>query len=207
MKTIRKKSPIPFLIAGLMALMYGMTKQIYLFHHYVMLALLAFAAYWFCRIFWKDRIVEIEAAPDTGDDSANQLIRDARESLARVRAANQAIADPAISRTIDSIESGARELLKRIEEKPPLAGQLRTFLRYYLPTTVKILDTRAALEPGKSIASKEAKETRERTERMLKLIDKAMINQVGALEKNRYLDVQVEMDVLEGMLKSNGMIQ
>ena len=207
MKTIRRKSPMPFLIAGFAALLYGVSKSLYTFRHYVLLAALVLATYWFCRIFWKDKIIQIETAPNTGDDTANALINEAREALKSIRASNDAIADASVSRTIDSIEGGAREILKRIEEKPQLAGQMRTFLRYYLPTTVKILDARKQLEPNAATrASNEARATRERTERMLGHIDEAFRNQLNALEKNRYLDVQVEMDVLEGMLKSNGMI-
>ena len=199
---------MPFLVAGIMALLFGLSRPIYRLSDYVAMFVLAYLSYWLSRkLFWRDKITQVELQPDTGDTQADQLIIDAREYLKRVAAANDAIADDGLSRTISSIETGAREVIKRIEEKPVIAGQVRNFLRYYLPTTVKILEARAALEPGKAVVvSKEARETRARTERMLGLVDKAMRDQVGALEKNRYLDVQVEMDVLEGMLKSDGMI-
>ncbi|GHU79081.1 hypothetical protein AGMMS49992_30690 [Clostridia bacterium] len=205
MKRIRRKSPIPYLLAGLAGLLYGLTAPIYTFWDYVKLVVLAVGVYWLGRIFWKDRVVEVEAAPNSGDTAADSLINEARQALTRIRQANDAIADPGLSRTIDHIEGSARDMLLRIEEKPELQNQLRTFLRYYLPTTVKILDARASLEPGKGSTSQAAFQTRARTERMLDQIDSAFIKQCDALEKNRYLDVQVEMDVLEGMLKSNGL--
>ena len=209
MKKVRKKSPFPFLIAGALSLSYGLSASISTVGQYISMLFLAFFSYWFCRIFFKDRIVEIETAPNTGDDTANQLITETREAIRKVRIANDAIPDARVSATIDSIENHARELLHRIEENPSLGSQLRTFMRYYLPTTVKILDARAKLEPTAGVAapvSREAMQTRDRTERMLTLIDEAFRNQLNALEKNRYLDVQVEMDVLEGMLKANGMV-
>jgi len=209
MKQVRRKSPFPFLIAGVLSLSYGITASIHTVGQYISMLFLAFMAYWFCRIFFRDRIIEIETAPNTGDDTANQLITETREAIRKVRAANDAIPDVRVSKTIDSIENHARELLHRLEENPSLGSQLRTFMRYYLPTTVKILDARAKLEPGAGASvsiSREAMQTRDRTERMLTLIDEAFRNQLNALEKNRYLDVQVEMDVLEGMLKANGMV-
>jgi hypothetical protein len=39
---------------------------------------------------------------------------------------------------------------------------------------------------------------------MLGQIDKAFAKQAEAVEGHRFLDIQVEMDVLEGMLKSEG---
>ncbi|MDR1598492.1 MAG: 5-bromo-4-chloroindolyl phosphate hydrolysis family protein [Oscillospiraceae bacterium] len=204
-RRVRRNSPLPYLVAGLAALLYGLNTPLYTMGGYLRLAILALIVYWIARIFWRPRMVEVQAPPDSGDASADELIREARLAVTRIRALNDAIADPALSRVIDHIEGCAGEMLLRIEEKPELQNQLRTFLRYYLPTTVKILDARAELEPGKGSTSKLAFETRARAERMLEQIDKAFIKQNDALEKNRYLDVQVEMDVLDGMLRSNGL--
>ncbi|HML47174.1 MAG TPA: 5-bromo-4-chloroindolyl phosphate hydrolysis family protein [Clostridia bacterium] len=203
MKTIRKRSPLPFLGAGIVFFLYGLRNPMSRFGEYLLAAVLAFLTYWICRMIWKDRLVKQELPPQTGDVQCDTLILDARKSLEAIRAANDAIADPALSGTIDAIESSTRVILNRLEEKPDLQPQLRTFLRYYLPTTCKILDARALLEPGDKETSS-AKQTRARTERMLLQINTAFGKQVDALEKHRYLDIQVEMDVLEGMLKSEG---
>jgi hypothetical protein len=186
-------------------LIVGLNGSFYTVMEYISLGLLAMTVYWISRLFWRSKVVEVEVEPDSGDAAADELIREARQAVTRMRACNDAIADPILSRTIDHIETSARHMLLRIEEKPELQNQLRTFLRYYLPATVKILDARAELEPGRGSTSKAAFETRARTEKMLEQIDKAFIKQNDALEKNRFLDVQVEMDVLDGMLRSNGL--
>ncbi|GHU71681.1 hypothetical protein FACS1894184_18790 [Clostridia bacterium] len=204
-KKVTKKSRVAYLLAGLAGLLYGLNASIFRFGDYVKLAILVLIVYGISRIFFRPKTVEVLLEPDSGDASANELIKEARVAITRIHACNDAIADPILSRTIDHIEGSAREMLLRIEEKPELQNQLRTFLRYYLPTTVKILDARAELEPGQGSTSKIAFETRARTENMLEQIDKAFIKQNDALEKNRYLDVQVEMDVLDGMLRSNGL--
>lgn len=203
MKTIRKRSPLPFLGAGIVFFLYGLRNPMSRFGEYLLAAVLAFLAYWICRMIWKDRLIKQELPPQTGDVQCDSLIVEARKSLEVIQAANDAIADPILSRTIESIEGSARVILNRLEEKPDLHAQLRTFLRYYLPTTCKILDARALLEPGDR-ESANAKQTRDRTERMLQQINTAFGKQVEALEKHRYLNIQVEMDVLEGMLKSEG---
>jgi len=203
MKTIRKRSPLPFLGAGIVFFLYGLRNPMSRFGEYLLATVLAFVTYWICRFIWKDRLIKQELPPKTGDEQCDSLILEARKSLEAIRAANEAIADPALSGTIDSIEDSTRVILNRLEEKPDLQPQLRTFLRYYLPTTRKILDARALLEPGDR-ESANARQTRDRTERMLQQINTAFGKQVEALEKHRYLDIQVEMDVLEGMLKSEG---
>jgi len=202
MKTIRKRSPMPFLGAGLFFFLYGMRNSLFYLGDYFKVAVLSFAVYWICRFIWrKGRIVELP--PQTGDEACNALIVEARAGLVAIKAANDAIADPVLSRTIDSIEGNARKILNSLELNPSLQPQLRTFLRYYLPTTRKILDARAMLEPGKQ-ETNEARQTRARTERMLVQIDTTFAKEAEAVERNRYLDIQVEMDVMEGMLKSEG---
>ena len=175
MKTVKKrvKSPIPFLIAGTMALLYGISSRVYSIGHYFLMLFLAFISYWFCRIFWPNKDIVVELPPDTGDEAADLLIKESHDMLGKIRRANDIIPDKKLSDTIDRIETSARELINRIEERPELASQLRTFMRYYLPTTVKILEARAKLEPsgGNFVVTKESMAIRDRTERMMTMVD------------------------------------
>ena len=91
-------------------------------------------------------MIEVETAPKSGNAEVDALIREARGQLDQIAAANDAIADPALSRQIEDIEATCRLILQRLEEQPNMLSQLRTFLRYYLPATLKLLNARAALE-------------------------------------------------------------
>lgn len=95
---------------------------------------------------YPDRVVKMETAPKSGNAEVDALIREARGQLDQIAAANDAIADPALSRQIEDIEATCRQILQRLEEQPNMLSQLRTFLRYYLPATLKLLNARAALE-------------------------------------------------------------
>ena len=96
------------------------------------------------------------------------------------------------------------QILAKLEEQPDLYSQLRTFLRYYLPTTRKILDNRALIEQRGMMDEENAKAVCERTDRLLPEIRRAFQKQLDALNEHSYLDVEVEMDVLEGMMKGDG---
>jgi len=202
-KITRKRSPIPFLVAGLVVLIMGWRIPVYRLWDYLKLIIVAFVAYAVCRGIWRDTKTEEELPPDTGDAQCDQLIQEARSALTVIRTANDRIADEKLSTCIDGIENTCRTLLNRLEEKPSLFSQLRTFMRYYLPTTVKLLEARAALENADA-DQENAQAVRARTERVLPEIQNAFEKQLEALDKHRYLDLQVEMDVLEGMLKSDG---
>ena len=148
-------------------------------------------------------------APDAGtgiDENAGvaDVMRQGREAMQRIRRANDIIADPALSAQIDSIENSCGQLLSLLEQRPQLLSQLRTFLRYYLPTTLRLLEARARLE--NTASTPKAREVRQRISEAVGMIDKAFVKQVEALDEYRFIDLESEMDVLRDMLKSDGLV-
>ena len=140
----------------------------------------------------------------TGEDDCENVIREGREALRSIRHANDLIPDPALSAQIDSIEQSCSQILTILEQRPTLLPQLRTFLRYYLPTTLKLLDARARLEHTAN--TPKAREVRTRISEALGVIDKAFQRQVEALDEYRFIDLESEMDVLRDMLRSDGLV-
>ena len=140
----------------------------------------------------------------TGEDDCESVIREGREALRSIRHANDLIPDPALSAQIDSIEQSCSQILTILEQRPTLLPQLRTFLRYYLPTTLKLLDARARLESTAN--TPKAREVRARISEALGVIDKAFQRQVEALDEYRFIDLESEMDVLRDMLRSDGLV-
>ena len=140
------------------------------------------------------------------DENADvdEVIRSGRDAMRRIRQANDIIADETLSAQIDSIESSCAQILSILEQRPQLLPQLRTFLRYYLPTTLKLLDARARLE--NTANTRKAREVRTRISEAVGVIDKAFLRQVEALDEYRFIDLESEMDVLRDMLRSDGLV-
>ena len=139
------------------------------------------------------------------DASVADVIREGSAAMQRIRQANDLIPDPALSAQIDSIENSCRQILSILEQRPQLLGELRTFLRYYLPTTLRLLDARAKLESTAN--TPKAREVRQRISEALGVIDKAFLKQVEALDEYRFIDLESEMDVLRDMLAADGLIE
>ena len=144
------------------------------------------------------------AQPMDENADVDEVIRSGRDAMRRIRQANDIIADETLSAQIDSIESSCGQILSILEQRPQLLPQLRTFLRYYLPTTLKLLDARARLE--NTANTRKAREVRTRISEAVGVIDKAFLRQVEALDEYRFIDLESEMDVLRDMLKSDGLI-
>lgn len=203
-KVLHKRSPLPYLLAGIMFIVYGAFGSIYRIWDYLIAAFVSYCVYAIARLLiWKDTTTKIELPPNTGDAQMDQLMAEARTILSALRVCDEQIEDTVVSACIVGIENKCTQILARLQEQPALFGQLRTFLRYYLPTTHKLLEARAAIEQG-GMQGENAKLVCQRTDRVMPEIERAFEKQLEALEKHRYMDLQVEMDVLEGMIKGDG---
>ena len=139
--------------------------------------------------------------PDAG---LEEVLRKGRALMGHIRQANDAIPDPVLTAKIDSIEGSCKQILSMLEQRPELLPQLRTFLRYYLPTTMKLLDARARLDEAET---PKGREVRQRIGNALSEVEKAFRTQVSSLEEYSFVDLESEMDVLSQMLHADGLVE
>lgn len=202
-KTIR--SGAPFVVAGAAVLAVALVLGIGSLLSYGIAAAafaLAFAA---GKKMFPDRVIEVERAPQSGNAEVDALIAEARGQLDAIAAANDAIADPQLSAQIEDIESTCRTILARLEEQPNMLASLRTFLRYYLPTTLKLLSARARLENEVNAGS--SLQIAGKIREAMAQVQTAFHKQLDALNDFRFINLESEMDVLADMLKSDGLTE
>ena len=95
--------------------------------------------------------------PTTGIGHVDELIARGQGLLREIRAENSKIPDPVLSKQIDDIERVSDRIFRTVAERPNKAPQIRRFMDYYLPTTLKMLksyrtmderEVRAPRRPG-----------------------------------------------------------
>ncbi len=200
-KTIR--SGAPFVCAGAGVLLVALTLGIGTVAQYIIAAAVGAAAFAVGRKAFPDRVVEVERAPQSGNAEVDALIAEARGQLDAIAAANDAIAEPELSAQIDDIEATCRRILALLEEQPNMLSSLRTFLRYYLPATLKLLDARARLE--NEVQQGRNAQIAARIREAMAAVQTAFHKQLDALSEYRFINLESEMDVLADMLKSDGL--
>ena len=85
-----------------------------------------------------------------------------------------------------------------------MLDSLRTFLRYYLPAVMKLLDARAALEG--EIGRGENAQIAGRIRTAMAEVQRAFRRQLEALNEYRFINLESEMDVLADMLRADGLM-
>jgi hypothetical protein len=124
--------------------------------------------------------------------------------LAEIQRINRVIAHPEVSRKIDRIGEITGKIFAYQKQNPAEKSQLRSFLNYYLPTTLKILNTYAQMEQqgadGENIRAAKA-----RVEGMLDKVAEGFEKQLNRLYQNDAIDVTADVEVLERMLEKDGL--
>ena len=119
--------------------------------------------------------------------------------LRDIRTANDEIADPVLSAKIDKLEEIAGKIFKIVEEEPAKAERISTFFNYYLPTTLKLLDSYAKFESA-GIEGENLRQAKARIESTMDTIVEGFAHQLDQLYEGDAMDVDRDIRVMETML-------
>ena len=141
----------------------------------------------------------------TGDDNADQVIVKGKEMLDRIRHANDGIPDPRLTIQLNRIEDKCVSIFETVAERPEKAPQIRKFMNYYLPTTLKLVESYKTMQ-DRGISEHQMANARTTLYSAMDKITTACQKQLDNLYKDTMLDVSTDIDVLEQMLRRDGFI-
>lgn len=146
-----------------------------------------------------------EPLPKTGDEAVDGLIQKGQEMLTLIRQENDMIPDETLSAQMDELESVTNRIFKTVIEQPSKAPQIRRFMEYYLPTTLKMLSGYRRMDERK-VTGENSNKTKQQVARSMDIILKAFNKQLDTMFQDDMLDISTDIDVLETMLKQDGLI-
>lgn len=146
---------------------------------------------------------EANRIPLTGDKIADQVITTGQDMLETIRRENAAIPDKDLTDLMNDLSVKCEQIFRTVSEEPSKATQVRKFMNYYLPTTLKMLANYRTMEQ-RGVSYGEMKEARETTIHGMNLILTACQKQIDNLHRDNMLDISTDIDVLEQMLKRDG---
>ena len=124
--------------------------------------------------------------------------------LAEIRRVNDAIPGEEMSRKIYRIEECTQHILEHLKKHPEKSAELHTFLDYYLPTTLKILNAYAELDQ-QGIQGENVTATKERIESMMDSVVEGFEVQLDKLFEGDMIDISSDIAVMEKMLSRDGL--
>ena len=209
MKEVKKPSVIPLYGSGAVFCVCCMLLHVYRLSGLLTSIALAVAAYVvLIKVFpGKTVMVEVpEPEPDTGNAQLDEMIRAERAVIAEMRRLNAAIADEKLSRQIEEMEGLCKKIFAQVQEQPEKLGQLRKFMNYYLPTTLKLLKNYDRLA-AQGIRGENIDASLASISRMMDKILVAFQKQLDAMFQYDVMDITAEIAVMEQMLASEGLTE
>ena len=197
MKKIVHKPAVPIYAAAVVWILYALLFPLYRVGHFALCAAASAAVYLIARLFCRDVVEEVEEKPEpTGNAELDKMISDGNLAIAEMKRLNESIKDEKISRQIDRLEEISGKIFDCVKASPEKLPQIRKFMNYYLPTTLKLLNA----YDGENISG-----TMERVENMMGTIVTAFERQLDGLFGDQALDISTDITVLENMMAREGL--
>lgn len=208
MAKIRKKSAVPVYTVAIIWALWATCLPMYKMSNFIWLAIWSFLAYKLTGLIWRGKWVEV-AAPEpafvsTGNAELDELVRQGHEAIGQMRQLNSKIKDEKLSGQIDRLESLTDNIFKHVAKNPGKISQIRKFMNYYLPTTLKLLTSYAELA-AQGVQGKNITATMTKIETIMDTIVVAFEKQLDSLFSSDALDISTDITVLEGMLQREGL--
>ena len=105
---------------------------------------------------------------------------------------------------IDRIGEITSKIYGYVKQNPSKEGQLRSFLNYYLPTTLKILKAYARME-DQGVEGENIRTAKARIEGMMDKVVDGFEKQLDRLFEVDTMDITADVEVLERMLEKDGL--
>ena len=121
-------------------------------------------------------------------------------TLRQIRELNDRIADEALSAKIDRIEQVSGRIFKAIEDTPAKKNAAGTFLNYYLPTTLKLLENYASFEEA-GVSGENLSQAKAKIEKTMDSIVAGFEHQLDELYRTDAMDIDSDIRVMETMLR------
>lgn len=210
MATIKRKSAVPIYAAAGTWVLYAALFPLYKVGHFILVAVVSAAVYLIMNAICGTQTVEVPDKPKeekpTGNEELDKMIRDGALAISEMKRLDDAIEDAEISADIVRLEDVSQKIFDRVKEDPAKLPQIRRFMDYYLPTTLKILNAYDRATAA-GISGENVDATRTKVEGMMKTIVGAFEKQLDALFGTEAMDISADISVLETMMRREGLAE
>lgn len=205
MKKIVHKPAAPLYAAAAVWVLYALLFPLYRVGHFVIVLAASAAVYGIARLFCKDVVEEVPEEPKTtGNPELDKMVSEGQGALEEMRRLNDSIQDAAISAQIDRLEQVSDKIFRQVQKDPTQLPQIRKFMSYYLPTTLKLLRAYDDMS-HQGVQGENITGTMERVRGMMGTIVTAFERQLDSLFGDQALDISTDITVLDNMMAREGL--
>lgn len=219
-----KHSVLPIYLVGFFWLGYALLFSLRSAGQYLLCAALSAAVFILGKALFPDKTYDLpgekeqskqEAAKEKTQAKTEQpapspevaaLMKERDRAISEMRRLNDNIPDPRLSQQIDHLEEVTGKIVDQVVSQPKKLPQIRRFMDYYLPTTLKLLNAYDRMD-STGIAGDNITATKDKVSAMMDTIVRAFDRQLDALFGEEALDISTDITVMENLLAREGLTQ
>ena len=136
-----------------------------------------------------------------------ELVRAMEEGsryIEAIRRANDAIPGEEISEKLYRLEALIKKIFEVLKQKPEQLPKLRKFMQYYMPTTLKLVQTYQELD-AQPTEGENIRQSKAEIEKTLDTINLAYEKLLDSFFEDAAMDIRSDITVLETMLAQEGL--
>ena len=139
-----------------------------------------------------------------------KLIADGNAYIQKIRKSNDVISDEAVSRKLYDLEAVTRKIFDYVKIHPECADDTKKLMKYYLPTTIKLLDsyeklTEEELERQHPDQLTNIAKSKKEIEATLDTLNLAFAKLFDNLYQDTSMDITADISVLHTLLAQEGL--
>ncbi|MBE6910229.1 MAG: hypothetical protein E7474_11775 [Ruminococcaceae bacterium] len=209
MTTVKRKSTVPYYACAGVWVLYAALFPLYKPGHYVLVLLASALVFGILRLLCPDveeQVVEkpVEEKP-TGNEELDRMIKDGNLAIREMKRLSETIRDEKLSADIVRLEDVCGKIFAQVKADPSRLPQIRKFMDYYLPTTLKILNAYDRMG-AQGVSGENIDGTMQRVENMMGTIVAAFEKQLDALFGAEAMDISTDITVLENLMQREGLV-
>ena len=211
MARVVKKSPVPLYGAAAVWAVWALCLPMYRLVHFILAAAVSVCVRMLLKKICRDRVFDVpDPEPEApqkpaaaGSPEIDALLAERDRALSEMRRLNDSIEDEKISGQIDHLEEMTTKIIAHVAENPKKLPQIRRFLNYYLPTTLKLLNAYDRMD-SVGVSGTNIDGAMGKIDAMMDTVVQAFDKQMDALFADEALDVSTDIAVMEQLLAREG---
>ena len=208
MATVKRRSTVPYYAAAGTWVIYALLFPLYRVPHFILVAAASAVVFFIMNAVCGTVEVTVKKKKKkeetTGNPELDKMIRDGNLAISEMKRLNDSIKDAKISADIDRLEDLSAKIFAQVKADPKKLPQIRKFMDYYLPTTLKLLNAYDRMG-AQGVNGENIDNTMQRVESMMGTIVTAFEKQLDMLFGSEAMDISTDITVLENMMKREGL--
>ena len=135
-----------------------------------------------------------------------EIIKEGTAYISKIRTINDMIPGKEMTAKLDKLDEIMNRIFDKVKQDPDSADELRKFMNYYLPTTIKLLDAYVDLEK-QTVQGENIVQTKHQIEEAMDTINLAFENLLDSLFQDMAWDISSDISVMRTMMAQDGLTQ